>query len=350
MAITVEIRKQLGDFCLDVAFTAENEVLALLGGSGSGKTMTLRCIAGIEKPDAGRIVVDGVPFFDSEKHINLPPQKRHVGLLFQNYALFPNMTVEKNIMAGLPHLRSREQRRARAAEMIRKFHLEGLEQHLPAQLSGGQQQRVALARILIGEPAILMLDEPFSALDTGLRWQMEQELHGWLKEFSGTTLFVSHSRDEVFRIGDRIAVYDHGKIETLKERKALFSAPETYNAARLTGCRNFSNAVVKEDHIFATDWKMELVIPNAGEGNCVGIRAHDLCLAESAGENVFPYEIVQIQEEPFSFVLQVRRADCAEAGVLEWVVSREQFPTIPHRGNLYLPPEALMLLRKPCDS
>ena len=119
MAITVDIQKQLGAFRLDVRFSAENEVLSLLGASGSGKSMTLRCIAGIETPDTGKIVVDGVTFFDAEKHINLPPQKRHVGLLFQNYALFPNMTVEKNIMAGLPGVRDRTRRRTLAAEMIR---------------------------------------------------------------------------------------------------------------------------------------------------------------------------------------------------------------------------------------
>ena len=346
MAITVDIQKQLGAFRLDVRFSAENEVLSLLGASGSGKSMTLRCIAGIETPDTGKIVVDGVTFFDAEKHINLPPQKRHVGLLFQNYALFPNMTVEKNIMAGLPGVRDRTRRRTLAAEMIRKFHLEGLEQHLPAHLSGGQQQRVALARILIGNPSILMLDEPFSALDTSLRWEMEQELMGYLREFHGTTLFVSHSRDEVFRVSDRIAAYDCGKIEAVKPPRALFADPQTYHVARLTGCKNFSAAVVDKEMVRAVDWQMAFRVPGCRTGNCVGIRAHDLQLAQSPGENVYPYELVRRLEEPFQSVLQIRRADSDGAATLEWMIPREFAAQVPDHGLVRFPPEAIMVLQK----
>ncbi|MBS6367361.1 MAG: ATP-binding cassette domain-containing protein [Clostridiales bacterium] len=350
MAITVEIQKKLGDFRLDVAFSAGNEVLALLGGSGSGKSMTLRCIAGIETPDAGRIVVDGVTFFDAARRINLPPQKRHVGLLFQNYALFPNMTVEKNIMEGLPGVKNRQERQRWAAEMIQKFHLEGLEQYLPGQLSGGQQQRVALARILIGAPSILMLDEPFSALDTSLRWQLERELMGWLREFGGTTLFVSHSRDEVYRVSDRIAAYAQGRIAAIKSPRELFSDPQTYNVARLTGCKNFSAAVVEGAQVHAVEWGMSFEVPDCRAGNCVGIRAHDLRLARTPGVNTYPYVVLDRLEEPFQYVLRIRRADRPDAKPLEWIVERAAAGAIPQTGLVCFPPEALMVLDRPPEA
>ena len=169
MSLEVNITKKLDGFTLRAEFTAGSTATALLGASGCGKSMTLRCIAGIVKPDAGRIVLDGRVLFDSEQHIDLPPQQRGVGLLFQNYALFPNMTVEQNILCGLKAEKDKAVRRERCAEMLRAMRLEALAKRYPAQLSGGQQQRTALARILVGRPRILMLDEPFSALDSYLR-------------------------------------------------------------------------------------------------------------------------------------------------------------------------------------
>lgn len=158
MSIYVDIEKKLGDFHLKVAFEAENETLALLGASGCGKSMTLKCIAGIEKPDKGKIILDGVTLFDSEKNINLPPQDRHVGLMFQNYALFPNMTVLQNICAGAKREKNRAKREAAILHILSSFELTELSSRYPHQLSGGQQQRVALARILVSDPKILLLD------------------------------------------------------------------------------------------------------------------------------------------------------------------------------------------------
>ena len=156
MAIEVAIKKKIGNFCLDVAFSAGEEMFALLGASGCGKSMTLKCIAGIETPDEGKIILNGRTLFDSEKKINLIPQKRKVGYMFQDYALFPNMNVEKNIMAGM----GRKPQKEIVQDYIRRFRLEGLEHHLPRQLSGGQKQRVALARMMASQPEILLLDEP----------------------------------------------------------------------------------------------------------------------------------------------------------------------------------------------
>ena len=176
MSLEVHIEKKLNGFTLRSDFTAGNTATAILGASGCGKSMTLRCIAGIVKPDKGRIVLDGRVLFDSEHHIDLPPQQRGVGLLFQNYALFPNMTVEQNILCGLKAERDKAARKARCAGMLRALRLEELASRRPAELSGGQQQRTALARILVGKPKILMLDEPFSALDSYLREEVEGEV------------------------------------------------------------------------------------------------------------------------------------------------------------------------------
>ncbi|MDO4553508.1 MAG: ATP-binding cassette domain-containing protein, partial [Bacillota bacterium] len=239
MGLLVDVKKTLGPFHLDVSFEAEDEILALLGASGCGKSMTLKCIAGIEKPDRGRIVLNGRVLFDSEKKINLTPQERQVGYLFQQYALFPNMTVTKNIAAGARRL-PKERQAGAVTDIIRKFHLEGLENKRPAQLSGGQQQRVALARILVNEPELLLLDEPFSALDSFLKWQLELELMDMLSLYGGTTVYVSHDRDEVYRICDSICVLSDGKSQAKGPVEKLFRAPETLAASLLSGCKNYS--------------------------------------------------------------------------------------------------------------
>lgn len=168
MSIFVDIEKSLGSFQLKVQFEAGNETLALLGASGSGKSMTLKCIAGIEKPDRGRIVVDDVVLFDSKKHINLPPQQRHTGLMFQNYALFPNMTVLQNIRAGASREQDKKKRETMVAAIMDSFGLTPLASYLPAQLSGGQQQRTALARILVSNPNVLLTGTRCSDCRTAL--------------------------------------------------------------------------------------------------------------------------------------------------------------------------------------
>lgn len=259
MSLEVNIKKNFGRFVLDVNFTAESGVLGLLGASGCGKSMTLRCIAGIVTPDEGRIVLDGVTLFDSAEKINLPPQERKVGLMFQNYALFPNMTVMQNIMCGLKNEKDKNLKRQKAEEIIKKVRLEGLEKRRPHQLSGGQQQRVALARILVGNPKIIMLDEPFSALDSFLRWEVEMELLDILEDFEGPVLMVSHSREEVYRICSHICVIDNGKNEKIVTTHELFDTPATLDAALLSGCQNFSRArKLGEREVEATDWSCRL--------------------------------------------------------------------------------------------
>ncbi len=212
-------------------FEASSGTMALLGASGCGKSVTLRCIAGIMTPDSGRIVLDGETLFDSEKHIDLTPQQRRVGYLFQQYALFPNMTVAQNIQCGI-RTGSRAEKQTQAAAQIRRFRPEGLEKKYPVQLSGGQQQRVALARILASEPRVILLDEPFSALDTFLKWNLELELADLLADFPGPILWVSHDLGECYRNCKTVCVMENGRSGAVTDMQALVLHPATQDAAR----------------------------------------------------------------------------------------------------------------------
>ena len=297
MSLELKIRKDFGGFVLDLELSAGQETLALLGGSCCGKSMTLRCIAGVVTPDEGYIILNGRTLFDSKKRINLPPQKRLVGLLFQNYALFPNMTVEQNITAGIRGKFSRDEKRRQCREIMEKFYLTPLAAHRPAQLSGGQQQRVALARILISQPEILLLDEPFSALDSYLRWELEQELMRVLQDFPGTSILVSHNRDEVYRISDRVAVILDGRVDCCAPKQELFSTPPTYQSALLTGCKNFSRVRrLDERHVEALDWGATLAcsLPLDETVCYIGLRPHFAHLTDGPGENVVPCRVLQV--------------------------------------------------------
>ena len=349
MSLYARIGKRYGAFRLDVELSAENGVLGLLGASGCGKSLTLKCIAGIERPDAGRIVLNGRTLFDSEARVDLPPQARRVGYLFQQYALFPHMTVEKNIAAG-----ARRLPRARCSqavdEMMERMRIADLRGKYPAQLSGGQQQRTALARILINEPEALLLDEPFSALDAHLRDRMEREVMDVLHAFGGPTLLVSHSRDEIYRMADDIAVYSDGHIDARGEKHALFRDPKTRTAAALTGCKNFS-CVSDLRHengrtvFFADDWGMSLSVAGERDGEAVGLRRHYAVLADAPGPNVFEMEIAGVVEDPFEYVLLLRRPGFA-GEPFEWAITKEAYRALPPPPLfLRLPDEAIMLLR-----
>ena len=289
MSLVVDIKKRLGDFYLDVSFEAadSSQTLALLGASGCGKSMALKCVAGIERPDEGRIVLNDRVLYDSETKVNLPVQKRRVGYLFQSYALFPSMTVEQNICAGVRG-GSRCERSRCAREQIHAFRLDGLERHRPSQLSGGQQQRCALARIMANEPELLLLDEPFSALDGYLRWHLELELADALKSFPGGVVFVTHSRDEVYRMCDRVCVLTDGKSGRTVDTLRLFDVPETRSEAVISGCKNVSAAhVVSPRTLACEDWGISLACERNAEGcGSVGIRAHFLRIVEADGRRV----------------------------------------------------------------
>lgn len=352
MSLYVNIKKKLGKFSLDVQFESQQGIMSLLGSSGSGKSMTLKCIAGIETPDEGRIVLDNRVLFDSEMDINLPPQKRKVGYLFQNYALFPNMTVEENIGSGI-NLPKKE-KAVVVKEKIKMFFLEGLEKKRPSQLSGGQQQRVALARILATEPDIIMLDEPFSALDSYLKWQLEQEIMELLSRFKGTVLLVSHNRNEVYRFSDSIAVISDGRIETVKEKEDLFKNPKTLSAALLTGCKNISAVQrISENSLCALDWNITLYSSHEIPENIkyVGMRAHYIKYTEqSHGKNVISCEVVKLIENPFSYIILLKnRNSCTNSNIskIRWEVDKNVWEEISKKNspvNLFFPEENLLFL------
>ena len=307
MSLIVRIKKDFGAFRLDVDFTAENGVTSLLGASGCGKSMTLKCIAGIEKPDEGIVELDGRVLFDSKARVNLPPQERQVGYLFQNYALFPNMTVRQNILCGLRREKDKNVKERRLAGMLRMLRLEGLENHRPAQLSGGQQQRAALARILVSDPKLLLLDEPFSALDGHLRDSLKIELRDLLARFGHEVLMVTHDRSEAYNMSERIAVMDAGRLLCVKPTKELFADPGSVQAAILTGCKNIAPARRLDDHhAEVSDWGVTLETKQTiRDGLCaVGIRAH--YFSPAAQQNRFPVRYAEEMEEPFEHILQFR--------------------------------------------
>lgn len=347
MSIFVNIEKRLGSFCLHAEFEAGNEILALLGASGCGKSMTLKCIAGIEKPDRGLIRLDDRVLFDSDRNINLPPQQRRVGLLFQNYALFPNMTVEQNIFAGSRREGNRVQRRNATEAIMQRFGLTELAKHYPSQISGGQQQRTALARILVSGPDILMLDEPFSALDTHLRFRLEREVRETARAFGKTAILVSHDRDEVFRFSDKIAVMHEGKILCLGDRDEIFRNPQNVQTAALTGCKNFSGIrKIDEHHVYAEDWDVVLETKEkAGQANYIGIRAH--YLTRSTGENSLRCRVVEEIENPFSYTIMLQNAENPHSELISWMLEKEEWKKNRNQyAEISFPKEALILLRQ----
>ena len=225
MSLIVDIEKDFGSFYLKANIKQEKGVLGFLGESGCGKSMTLKCIAGIVKPDRGRIVLNGRVLFDSEKKINLPPQERKVGYLFQNYALFPHMTIKENIEIGLSNL-SKDEKDKVVKEHLTKMKLEGFENRYPHQLSGGQQQRIAFARALACNPEILLLDEPFSALDYQTRLMVNDDVYKIIKNENKTAILVTHDISEAIAMSDRIAVLSKRPSTIKSEHKINFEDME----------------------------------------------------------------------------------------------------------------------------
>ncbi|MDZ8064517.1 MAG: molybdate ABC transporter permease subunit [Nostoc sp. DedQUE08] len=305
--LLVNIEKILPSFDLKVAFSTDEQPLGLLGGSGAGKSMILRCLAGIETPTTGRIVLNDRVLFDSEQGINLPSRDRRIGFLVQNYALFPHMSVAQNIAFGLPKKLSAGSIRVQVEEQLIAMQLQGLGDRYPHQLSGGQQQRVALARALASQPEALLLDEPFSALDTHLRSQLEQQMTETLAGYQGVTLFVTHNMEEAYRICPNLLVLEHGRAVHYGSKYDIFQHPATVSVAQLTGCKNFSRAVLQSSQqVEAIDWDctLQVIEPVTSELSHVGIRAHQFIFTnDSSQENTFPCWVVRTSETPHRMTL-----------------------------------------------
>nr|WP_325217636.1 ATP-binding cassette domain-containing protein [uncultured Oscillibacter sp.] len=350
MALTARIEKRFGAFQLAVDLMAETgQPLALLGASGCGKSVTLKCIAGIERPDRGRIELDGRVLFDSEAGIDLPPQRRRVGFLFQSYALFPHMTVERNVAVCLGRMDKRR-RRERTAELLALLHLEDQAALYPRQLSGGQRQRAALARILAAEPGVLLLDEPFSALDSFLKWQLEQELREVLERFPGPAVWVSHDRGEVYRNCSRVCVLEDGKSAPAASMAELMANPGTVAAARLSGCKNF--APVRPGPapglVEVPAWGLVLRAPWREGAAALGLRADRVRPEEAGAVNAFPCQVVRVTED-VSSVFAALRPEAASPGAppLWMELAKDAWAALPDRERLWaaVRPEDLMLLK-----
>ena len=240
--LEISLKKQLEDFEVGVNLSLDEELLVLFGPSGAGKTMILKMISGIVKPDDGRVVSGGEVLFDSSSGVNVPVRKRKVGYLFQDYALFPHMTVEENIAYGIEGPKASAGKKV--SELLGLMRLAGLEKRFPHELSGGQKQRTALARTLAAEPRVLLLDEPFSALDYQVREKLRADLLNIHRVYPITTVLVTHDLEEAFMLGKKIAVINNGSIEQSGTREDVFYRPKTRNVARFMGVRNiFAGAV-----------------------------------------------------------------------------------------------------------
>ena len=357
VALEVQIEKKLAEFTLEVAFHATETPLSILGASGAGKSMLLRCIAGLEEPDRGRITLNERVLFDSTQHVGIPARARRIGMLFQHYALFPHRTVAQNIAFGLRDL-PREEQSARTASLLSRTHLAGLEPRYPRELSGGEQQRTALARALAIQPEALLLDEPLSALDTHLRGQVEAQLQETFATYRRPALLVTHNMEEAYRLGEQLLVLARGRLAAFGAKEEIFRRPPSSEVARLTGCKNISRAQANADGTLeALDWNCRLRLANEpGQApKYLGIRAHHIDFPETANEaaqepNVFPCWIARTSETPFRITLFLsldsQRAAAGEPQ-LQAEVFKEKWERLrdrPQPWRVHLTPQSLFTM------
>lgn len=349
MAVDIKFQKKLGNFTLNMCLKSESRRIGILGASGCGKSMTLKSIAGIVTPDEGMIMIDGKVVFDSSRKLNLKPQARNVGYLFQNYALFPTMTVKANIAAGLKGTKLQKSRRVE--EMLKKFQLEGLGDRLPGDLSGGQQQRVALARIMAYEPDVILLDEPFSALDVFLKDRLQQEMIEMLSDYAGTVILVSHSRDEIYRFSDELLIMDAGNAICFGKTREIFADPQWKDAARLTGCKNIAEIRRLGEHMIEVPkWGITLHMTRTVPQDIryLGVRAHDFVpIWGQEVKNSIPVEVRSVAELQFEKKYFLKGA-VEEAEEICWFVQRELWEVLDQKGMpdyLGIPEEKVLLLR-----
>lgn len=348
MDLLVSIKKKFKDFTLSVDIESHGDALGLLGASGSGKSMTLRCIAGVETPDQGYIRLNGRVLFDSEKGINIPPRNRNIGLLFQSYALFPHMTVNENIMIGM---KDKARCSKKLSRLLSVFSLEKLKDRYPWQLSGGQQQRVAMARLFAYEPELLLLDEPFSALDSHLKEELIPELKMILADFGRDLILVSHSQGELYRFCDYLAVLEQGTVVEYGRKEQIFTYPQWAVTARLIGCSNISEAKrLGEYELMALDWDLRLRTAQrvTEEIRYVGVFASQLRQAWCAGENTIPVELVELMEGPKELNLFYQRSGMQDKRrKLHLTLPKDKLDGRVISRNLYLhfPKDNLLLLK-----
>ena len=335
MSLEVNVTKRFDGFTLHAAFTAGDTATALLGASGCGKSMTLRCIAGIVRPDEGRIVLDGRVLFDSAQGIDLPPQQRGVGLLFQNYALFPNMNVAENIAFGL---RIKKKSKAYIDDKIKYalklVNLDGYEKRKIDALSGGQQQRIAIARAIVNEPKVLLLDEPLGALDLKMRQDMQYELIRLKNELGITFIYVTHDQEEALTMSDTIVVMNQGYIQQIGTPESIYNEPENAFVADFIGDSNIIGATMIRDRLVEIlGARFECVDTGFGENKPVDvvIRPEDVELVspeEGIIQGTLTHSIfkgvhyeMEVMANGFEWLVQSRNGSCRDQVASKWIRS-----------------------------
>src|SRR5580698_1443279 len=344
------------DFALDVDFHAAPGFTIVFGASGAGKTTLLDCIAGLIEPDSGRIAIGDQILFDAAERIHLPVEKRNIGYVFQDLALFPHLTVEENVQYGLSHL-PRAERNQRTAAILAAFRVPHLARTRPGKISGGERQRVALARALVTDPVVLLLDEPLAALDAATKSRIIDDLRAWNEAHRIPILYVTHSREEVFALGESALVLDHGRILAEGTPHEVLSAPRQETVAHLAGFENILDATVESLHadrgtmtclLYQSEsgaqakpvpLETPLVRAEVGSTLRVGIRAGDILLAiippvGLSARNVIPGAVISIErrdvmisarvncgvELEVHLTLAARESLCLEPGREVWLV------------------------------
>jgi molybdate transport system ATP-binding protein len=356
--LDVKIRRKLPGFSLDISFSINQEILSILGPSGSGKTMSLQCIAGIVRPDEGYIALNGKVLFDSNKGLNLSTQMRKIGFIFHNYALFPHLTVDENVAYGISHLPRIEVTR-KVSRLLDSMNISGLGKRFPWQLSSGQQQRVAIARALAPDPELLLLDEPFSALDTVIKERLEFDLAALQRSYKGNMLFVTHDLAQGYKLGSKMAIYNSGSIVQFDHKDKVITAPATSVAARLVGFKNLYEGFIVETNekysivkIGDLEQNIKVITQNGVKLNInqkviVGIRPENVRIVEHPGENTFPCTADQIVEgvSTTNFLLQINHGSIIKH-YIECILLKSDAPLVANNQTYYahLPPERLVII------
>ena len=344
--LSLAIRKQYSadaEFALDLELTASPGFTILFGASGAGKTTLLDCVAGLARPDSGKIRVGGRTFFDAESKGNLAVAARNVGYVLQSLALFPHLSVEENVAYGLTS-RTPEERRASIASILEAFRIGGLRKRRPAEISGGERQRVALARSLVTNPCVLLLDEPLAALDVATKARIVDDLRAWNEAHGIPILYVTHSREEVFSLGNRVVVLDRGRMVACGDPHQVMGAPRQETVAQLAGFENIFDVAVDATHEDrgtmtcrllpgGPELETQLVRITSGSTLRVGIRAGDILLATSRPEglsarNILPGKIVSLA-----------RRDIMISALVDVGVAMEVHLTLAARDALNLAPD-----------